>query len=366
MSSFNTRIVTCMYYSHPDSEMGGRSWPEEYYRWTFTNILSMGLPITVFCTTSDESVAKIQNLVDQFKKNNVNDIDVEIIQHDLKTHPLYTEIITNRKTVLERIRADTTSHPHGFYWTRNEVICHTKLMFLKKTFDLHKEIENVVWIDAGITHWGLTPRSLGGREINGSSETYNDFYPHCTTTMFTPLIGKGLNNIIDNHKLIFVGHKNNWYDTNIQYIQALYVYDHGLHTILDPSGEWMKCENSYICRVTDADRPSFLYQQVVDGKTVLAIFSKQIVGGIIGISREKFDHLYNFYYNHLEFLLSHKYKTLFTEEPILSLYDAIYKPHVLKFTDWLHNVSAEPPNPCTMEGTFEKSFYTIWQDISVS
>lgn len=366
MSSFNTRIVTCMYYSRPDSEMGGRSWPEDYYRWTFTNILSIGLPVTVFCTTSEESVAKIQNLVDQYKKNNVDTVDVEIIQYDLKSHPQYTEIVTNRKTALARINEDTVNFPNGFYWTRNEVICHTKLMFLKKTLELHQEVENVVWIDAGITHWGLTPRSLGGREINGGSETYNDFYPHCKTTMFNPSVGNGFNNLVNNHKLILVGHKNNWYDSKLQYIQALYVYERGLHKVIDPGVEWFKGENGYMDRPSGMCHPPYLYTQVVDGKPALAIFSKQIVGGIIGVSREKIDHLYNFYYDHLTFLLTHNYTTLFTEEPILSLYDAIHKPHVLQFTDWLHNVPAEPPNPCTMTGTYEKSFYTIWQDIGNS
>lgn len=382
MSDVNTRIVTCLYHHHYQSEIGGRNWPVWYYRWTLTNILSMGLPVTIFCSSAKESIEEIHKIIDYYKTNNVPDVDVEIIHHDLTSHPLYTDIITNRKLALDRINTDTVNNPNGFYWTRNEVICHTKLIFLKKTFDLHPETNNLVWIDAGITHWGLTPRSLGGREINGGSETFNDFYPHSKTTMFNPLIGNGFNKLTNKHELLLVGHKSNWYDSCLPYILGEYLYESGLYKIVDPISkdgvnrcsrdvlEWVKDSGVLNIRnITTSIQTDLPTSQVIEGMGY-SLFSKQIVGGIICTNRKKLQHLSDFYYGYLTFLFEYSnrinHHILFTEEPILSAYHLVYIPSVLEFTDWSHCIESEPPNPCTTSGTYNKSFYKIWQDISNS
>lgn len=370
MYKSNTRIVTCVYHSHRDSEMGGRSWPVEYYKWTLFNIFNFGLPVTIFCSGNEEIVAKIQNIINEGRDNINPDINVDILTHDLNTHPKYNDIVNNRTAVLKKINEDKVNNPHGFNWVRNEVICHSKLMFLKKVYEHYEDVDNAVWMDAGITHWGLNPRYFGGMEINGLAHTYTDFYPFNPENMFTPDIGAGYERIMKSHKLFFIGHNNNWYSTDFQRVNADYLYDNPeLKQKVDPSAKWVKnCYNITLRVVDENTLPTVVIHHSeantdpdIKGSPI-QVFSKQIVGGIIGTSRESIDHLYEFYYKYLDYIFNHNHKSLFTEEPIMSLYYTIYMPKLFNFTDWNHNVPHEPPNPCTTEGTFPKSFYTVWGD----
>lgn len=367
MVNSNTRIVTCVYHSTRDSQMGGRSWPEEYYKWTLYNTFNMGLPVTIFCNTNQNTVNKLETIIKDYKENINPNFDVELKQHDLTTHPYFDQILNNRKIALEKINSDIVNNPNGFYWTRNETICHSKVIFLKKTFDDHPELQNAIWVDAGITHWGLNPRCYGGMEINGGSHSYQQFYPHSTTTIFKPSIGVGFDKLLTDNDTFLVGHKNNWYDSNLQWIQAVYVHRQNLKNLIDPDAEWVEHNNrvhrSHV-KLVDGIYTHVKKETDLQKMDPIGIFTKQIIGGIIGVTRSKVDHLYNFYNGHLKFLLDYNYITLFTEEPILSLYYTLYKPKFLEFTDWSHNVQCTPPNPCTTEGVFPKSFYTIWMDIS--
>jgi len=368
MVNSNIRIVTSVYHSHRESELGGRSWPEEYYKWTLFNIFNMGLPVTIFCNTDNNTVVKINNIISEFKTNLNDKLDAEIIQHELRSHPYLDLIISNRVKSLEKINSDKVNNPNGFYWTRNETICHSKVIFLKKVFDKYPDLGSVIWLDAGITHWGLNPRCYGGMEINGGGHNYTQFYPHSTSTMFKPSIGEGFKKLLSTNDIFLVGHKNNWYDSNLQWVQAIYVFKNNLKDYIDPNCEWSLGENNKVYKLSPVYTPgvsTYSRQPTDKGKhDPIGIFTKQIIGGIIGVTRSKIDHLNHFYYDHLNFLLNYEYNTLFTEEPILSLYYSLFRPKFLEFSDWSHNVPHNPPNPCTTDGTFTKSFYTVWNDIS--
>ena len=108
MSDVNTRIVTCLYHHHYESEIGGRNWPVWYYRWTLTNILSMGLPVTIFCNSAKESIGEIHKIIDYYKTNNAPDINVEIIHHEIpykikKIRKIEKTMKTNKKMKNKRI-----------------------------------------------------------------------------------------------------------------------------------------------------------------------------------------------------------------------------------------------------------------------
>lgn len=372
MYKSNTRIVTCVYHSHRDSEMGGRSWPVEYYKWTLYNIFNFGLPITIFFDGVEENKLKIEKIISDYKENINSEINVDLLEHDLKTHAQYNNTIKNRKTILDELNADKVNNPHGFNWVRNEVICHTKVIFLKKMFEHYQDIDNVVWIDAGITHWGLNPRCFGGMEINGYSHKYTDFYPFNNATIFNPAVGKGLYTILNEHKIFFIGHHNNWYSSDFQRVNADYVFENPEYKErIDPHAEWVKNCNNRVLRLCTSETPKAKYvvhntandDPAINGSPI-NIFGKQVVGGIIGVSREKVDHLHDFYNRYLDFIFKHDHKSLFTEEPILSLYYCIFEPHLVTFSDWNHNVPWDPPNPCTTEGRFERSFYNVWIDFA--
>lgn len=372
MYKSNTRIVTCVYHSHRDSDMGGRSWPVEYYKWTLYNIFNFGLPITIFFEDVNDNKVKLEKIINDYRENINKDVNVEILHYNVKTHKLFDKIVNNRKTILDELNADKVSYPHGFNWVRNEVICHTKVIFLKKVLELYQDIDNVLWIDAGITHWGLNPRCFGGMEINGYSHTYTDFYPFNQNSIFKPDVGKGFDMLLNQHKILFIGHHNNWYSTDFQRVNADYVFEHQEYkNLIDPFAVWIKNKSNRVLRVVlqDTHRAKYVIHNNSNDDpdtqgSPVNIFGKQIVGGIIGISREKIDHLYNFYNDYLEFIFNHDHKSLFTEEPILSLYYCIFEPHMINFTDWNHNVPSTPPNPCTTEGTFVKSFYNVWIDVA--
>ena len=370
MYKSSTRIVSCVYYSDRDGIIGGRSWPEDYYKWTLFNIFNIGLPVTLFCSPAPGVKERVQQIVDNCKQNVNPQINVEILLHDMLSHPRAVDIINNRSAILDKMRVDKATNPHGVYWTRNEVICHTKLMFVKKVFEHYQDIENVVWLDAGITHWGLTPRSVGGMEINGGAHTFKDFYPNTENNVFRPSLGAGFERLMQDHEFVVVGHHNNWYDSNIQWIHAAYLLENPeLKEIIDPDNKWFLLEDGRVSR----ERPKLQKQYPGLMATVqmheikqecIQVFKNQIIGGIFGIRRSKIDFVYNFYYKLLDFMLYHKHKTLFTEEPIFSLYHNLYNPHFIQFTDWSHNVPHDPPNPCTTDGNFVKSFYTVWKDIT--
>lgn len=372
MYKSNTRIVTCVYYSHKDSEMGGRSWPEDYYRWTLCNIFNFGLPVTIFCYDDEEVKAKIQKIIDTSKNNINGDINVEILTHDLKTHPNYSQIIENRRLELERENSNKERNPYGFNWVRNETICHTKLTFLKKVFEHYSDVENVVWIDAGITHWGLNPRCYGGMEINGLSHTYEEFYPFRATNMFNPTIGKGFEEIFKTHKLFLVGHNNNWYSTQLQLLHGKFVYDNpDYKNMFDANTTWVKNNDDQVLRIYDDNTSphEFIHHYAANtdpnynGRPI-SIFGKQIIGGIIGVNRDEINDIIHFYDRYLNYILQSGHRSLFTEEPILSLYYCLFRPKLFSFTDWNHNVPHDPPNPCTTAGEYVKSFYNVWKEFA--
>lgn len=350
MIKSTTRIVTCVYHSTRDSEMGGRGWPEEYYKFTLWNIFNLEIPVTIYCYPKDETIAKIQAIIDTCKENINKNIDVEIKHHVIQDHPLYHQITSQRNNILAELNKDTITYPHGVLWTRNEVICHSKLPLLKKTFEEHPEMEHGIWIDAGITHWGLTPKTKGGMEVNGYHK-YPDFYPFAETNVFNPKLGDGFVKLLTNHDIVNIGHKNNWYDGNIQWMHADYLFDRPeLKELYAPGKEWKKNSEGRVCEVFGPHL------------NPITVFKKQVVGGIVGINRSKIDHILGFYNDLLQYTLNHPKKVMFTEEPILSLYHNLYNPHLVEFCEWYHNI---PGNPCRTEvDHIEKSFFTIWDDIT--
>jgi len=372
MYKSNTRIVTCVYHSYRDSETGGRSWPVEYYKWTLYNIFNFGLPITLFFDGTEGNREKLIKIINDYKENINQEINVDLIQHDLKTHHQYDKIVKNRKDILDELNNDKINNPNGFNWVRNEVICHSKVIFLKNTFELYPEIENLVWVDAGITHWGLNPRCFGGMEINGLTHNYSDFYPFNSNNMFKPDVGKGFTSLLNKHKMFFIGHHNNWYSSDFQRVNADYVFDNlNYKEKIDPYAQWVKNSYNRVLRQYDSTTPNAKYVVHSTGNddpntsgTPVNVFGKQIVGGIIGITREKMEHVFSFYNHYLDYIFNHDHKSLFTEEPILSLYYCIFEPHLIDFSDWNHNVPCNPPNPCTTEGAFGKSFYNVWFEIA--
>lgn len=356
MYKSNTRIVTCVYYSSRESEMGGRGWHEDFYRHSLTNIFNMGLPVTIFCYDNPNVIQSLQKIINNCKDNINPDINVELRYHDITSHPLYPQITKTRNSIIETLNEDRTSYPNGFYWTRCEVLCHTKLWFIQQVFNSDPTIENCIWMDAGITHWGINPKSKGGVEINGLSETIQHFFPYNSQNMFNPSVGKGLESLMTKHPLIFIGHGQNWYDSNLFNINASFIYDNPEYKgLLNITDTWKKDKNGIVCKIYNTE-----YNEIWEP---IILFEKQIVGGIICVNRLAITPLTEFYNKYLTYLLSYPRKVLFTEEPILSLYYILYKPKLLEFNEWSHNVYAEPPNPCTVETENTKSFYTIWEDI---
>ncbi len=364
----NIRIATCVYHCPMDGEMGGRGWPVAYYKWSLFSLFNLGLPITIFYSGDTEARLSLESVIDEFCTGIHSDIDVEIRAHDLTTHPRYREVVVGRKVALDEMNADKDAYPHGFLWPRNEVLCHTKIIFLKEIFTLYPNTSRAVWVDAGIAHWGLIPKCYGGTEIGGT-HGYDEFFPHNPESIFSPVMGEGLARLLSQQSMILVGHQNNWYDANLQWMQAQYLYERpDLKNRIDPDGEWVKNRRGRVCRVTPGLVPGIHRYPVNPDDPIdhspIGVFNRQVVGGLIGVSRNTVDSLIEFYRDLLDFLLDHDFPVFFTEEPILSLYHFLYAPMLIEFSDWHHNVAATPANPCTIPGTFKKSFYKIWFDIA--
>jgi hypothetical protein len=212
-------------------------------------------------------------------------------------------------TYMRKIEKDRLIDPQTplFFHTRCEVLCHRKLYFVKDVVDTNPfQTENFCWVDAGITHWGLTPFSRGGVEIFNFFDKKH-YYPHNKNNIYTPDNGRGLDKIISNHNLFQFKHGNMWYSQlHITAMKNLLISEYNFP------------EN--------------------------VALNKQLVGGVIGIRPDEFKQLFEFYEKALHILCSEppEATTFFTEEIILSAYYILRNHFTIDFIDWPHTVEGDP------------------------
>jgi hypothetical protein len=126
--------------------------------------------------------------------------------------------------------------------------------------------------------------------------------------MYTPEVGKGINNLINEHGMFTFKHGNLWYNINhVDVLKKILISDHGL-----------------------SEKEASL--------------KKQLVGGVIGIKPTEFKALFEFYEKALiKLAATRPPKTdFFTEEIILSAYWKIRNHFTLDFTEWNHDSKNDP------------------------
>ncbi len=332
----STTLVTAVFYGDREGELGGRCWPEQYYFSSFQNVYNFGLPTVVY--TTEEGEKKVRRLLNYLDSIGVeNKWQIKVVElGDFKFKP---QIADHRKRVwdynvkeVKRKQAENPDEP-GFFHARCEVLCHRKLYFLKEISELNPyDTDNFVWVDSGITHWGLNPWSKGGVEINNFFNKKH-YYPYNKNNIFTPDVGKGINNLINEHGMISFKHGNLWYNVNlVEVCKNMLIKDYGFN----PKEASLK---------------------------------KQLVGGVIGVKPGEFDKLLSFYEKALLALCeTNPPKTdFFTEEIILSAYWKIRNHFTMDFTEWNHDIQGDPSyvdfgdNPD--EAMLKKRFYSLWDDL---
>ena len=332
----STTLVTAVFYGDREGELGGRCWPEQYYFSSFQNIYNFGLPTVVYTTENGEKkVRRLLNYLDSIGVENKWQIKVV----ELSDFKFKDQIADHRKRVWDwnveetkRRQAENADEP-GFFHARCEILCHRKLYFLKEISELNPyDTDNFVWVDSGITHWGLNPWSKGGVEINNFFNKKH-YYPYNKNNMYTPEVGKGINNLINEHGMFTFKHGNLWYNVNhVEVLKKILISDHGLS------------ENE-------------------------ASLKKQLVGGVIGINPKEFDNLLQFYEKALLALCATEppKSDFFTEEIILSAYWKIRDHFTMDFTEWNHDVPTDPSyvdfGDSPDEAMLKKRFYTLWDDL---
>ena len=195
-------LVTAIYYTTPQSRMGGRGYTFEFYKAPFRNILNLGCNIVVYSHGSE--ITKIENFFKQYSFN-----DYKIIDYDLNSYPHSDKIYELKEIngiINERGLAVGTSPIQN---DRCHHLCLSKLYFLNDTIEnQHFTSEKYFWIDAGLFHHGIFPETHGGIE-KFVSVVEEKYWPHNKNNICTPeMIDKLL--IKNNSEMIFLGMENGW------------------------------------------------------------------------------------------------------------------------------------------------------------
>jgi len=329
----STTLVTAIYYGEREGEFGGRCWQEQYYFSSFQNIYNFNLPTVVFCDKRGyEKIKKYFNYLDYIGVPN----KWTIILSELGDFKFKDIIGSHRSKVIKwekkqtKIRKKENPDEPGFFHARCEILCHRKLYFVKEVAEKNPyNTDNFVWVDSGITHWGLNPRSLGGVEINNFFNKKH-YYPYNKNNMFTPEVGKGIDNLITKHKFVETKHGNLWYNLHhVKLLSKLLESDYGFNE-----------SNSHLV--------------------------KQLVGGVIGLHPSEFKPLFEFYEKALLLLTSTEPPNtdFFTEEIILSAYYKIRNQFTFDFEEWNHDIQSDPSwvDFGDEDRTRVKCFYKIWDE----
>lgn len=329
----STTLVTGIYFSDREGEFGGRSWQEQYYFSSLQNIYNFGLPIVVHC--DDRGYHKVKRYMEYLTmvtgENRWKIIKSEI--GDFKYKDIireHREACIKYQTWEAEERKKTNPDEPGFFHARCEILCHRKLYFVKSVAEKNPfNTENFCWIDSGITHWALTPFSKGGVEINNFFDKRH-YWPWNKNNIYTPEIGKGLDNLITKHGMFEFKHSNIWYNSyHVNHLKNLLMKEYGF----------------------SQEDASMRYQ---------------LVGGVIGLQPKEFDKLFSFYEKGLETLAATRppESDFFTEEIILSAYYLIRKPFTIHFQDWPHDGENDPAFvDYGAENEARKSmiqFYKVW------
>jgi|TARA_R110002012_G_scaffold53667_2_gene137843 hypothetical protein len=329
----NTTLVTAIYYGDREGELGGRCWREQYYFSSFQNIYNFGCPAVIYCDKDGyPKLKKYFDYLDHIGHPN----KFKLIVSELGDFKFKKQIISHRKRVIRwqqkvtlEKQKENPDEP-GFFHARCEILCHRKMYWVKEVAeDNPYDTENFLWVDSGITHWGLNPKSMGGVEINNFFNK-KIYYPYNKDNMYTPKIGEGINNLIDEHKYIGVKHGNLWY--NAHHVKAL---------------------------------QTFLQKEYGLSEEDSAI-KDQVIGGVMGIHPSEFKDFFSFYEKALLLLCKTKPPTtdFFTEEIILSAYHVLRKQFCLEFQEWNHDVKGDPSfvDFGDEDRSHIKCFYKIWNE----
>lgn len=330
----STTLVTGIYFSDREGELGGRSWQEQYYFSSLQNIWNFGLPMVIYCDDRGyNKVKRFMKYLDLLETGN----RYKIVKSELGDFKFKDLIYEHRQRTIEhqkelvKERQKTNPDEPGFFHARCEILCHRKLYFVKDTSELNPfETENFCWIDSGITHWALTPFSKGGVEINNFFSKKH-YYPYNENNIFTPEIGVGLDKIITDHGMFEFKHSNIWYSSHhLKVLKDFLINEYGLPDTLDSSIRY------------------------------------QLVGGVIGLQPKEFDQLFDFYEKGLKLLANTMPPNtdFFTEEIILSAYYLVRKPYTIHFDDWPHDGENDPAfvdyGAENAERKFKTQFYKVW------
>lgn len=294
-------LVTAIYYSPPNTRMGGRGYSFEFYEAPFRNILNLDCNIVIYSHESEKN--KIINFM-----NNYEFTDYIIIDYDLNNF-LYSDKIYELKEIKGLIDQNGLKNNDNYIENdRNHHLCLSKLNFLNMAIEnKFFNSEKYFWIDAGLFHHGIIPETFGGIE-KFTIINENNYFPK-------------KENSICNNKLIDLLLKKNKSD----YILI------GLENY--PSSYWW-------FSICDIPKKS------------------HIIGGLFGGSINFVNEFTTKFNTLLHGILELNNLTL--EEEIFSLINTIENYNYLSFNTWYHDIPTDP-NYFGLDST-AKSFYKIFLD----
>lgn len=292
-------LVTAIYYSSPNTRMGGRGYSFEFYEAPFRNILNLGCYIVIYSQESEKD--KIINFMDKYEFT-----EYIIIDYDLNNF-LYSDKIYELKEHEGLIDQNGLKNDKDYIANdRNHHLCLSKLKFLNMTIEnKYFNSEKYFWIDAGLFHHGIIPETFGGIE-KFTKVNENNYLPK-------------KENSVCNYKLIDLLLTKN----NMDYILM------GLEEY--PASLWW----FDIC-----DKPK---------KT-------HIIGGLFGGSVD-FLNEFTTKFNTLIYEIFELNK-LTLEEEIFSIINTNKNYNYLSFKTWYHDIPTDP-NYFGLEST-AKSFYKLF------
>lgn len=292
-------LVTAIYYSSPNTRMGGRGYSFEFYEAPFRNILNLGCHIVIYSQESEKD--KIINFMDKYEFT-----EYVIIDYDLNNF-LYSDKIYEIKENEGLIDQNGLKNDKDYIANdRNHHLCLSKLKFLNMTIEnKYFNSEKYFWIDAGLFHHGIIPETFGGIE-KFTKVNENNYYPE-------------KENSVCNYKLIDLLLRKN----NVDYILI------GLEEY--PASLWW----FDIC-----DKPK---------KT-------HIIGGLFGGNID-FIEQFTTKFNTLIYEIFELNK-LTLEEEIFSIINTNENYNYLSFKTWYHDIPTDP-NYFGLDST-AKSFYKLF------